>query len=99
MISEKFEAGTTVKEELNVTHPGSYILRWDNTHSRMRGKQIQYERVPRSSLPPPPASHYRLSTREPRRASHSAIAAPMFDSAVAVGTSARFGRSPPVQLR
>ena len=43
MISEKFEAGTTVKEELNVTHPGSYILRWDNTHSRMRGKQIQYD--------------------------------------------------------
>eukprot|EP01043_Picozoa_sp_COSAG02_P106595 COSAG02_NODE_42590_length_383_cov_0.732394_2_plen_28_part_01 len=28
MISEKFEAGTTVKDELIVTHPGSYILRW-----------------------------------------------------------------------
>ena len=45
MISEKFEAGTTVKDELTVTHPGSYILRWDNTHSRLRGKQIQYEHV------------------------------------------------------
>ena len=42
MISEKFEAGATVKDELAVTHPGTYILRWDNTHSRMRGKQITY---------------------------------------------------------
>eukprot|EP01043_Picozoa_sp_COSAG02_P056840 COSAG02_NODE_6802_length_3352_cov_2.056871_4_plen_76_part_01 len=50
MISEKFEAGTTVKDELSVTHPGTYILRWDNTHSRMRGKQIQCERIPRPSL-------------------------------------------------
>ena len=50
LISEKFEAGTTVKAELAVTHPGSYILRWDNTHSRMRGKQIQCELTAPPSL-------------------------------------------------
>jgi hypothetical protein len=102
MISEKFEAGTTVKDELSVTHPGTYILRWDNTHSRMRGKQIQCERIPRPSLPLLylcPLSHSCLSTHEPRGASHSAVAAIIFDAAVGAGISARFGQSPRVQLR
>lgn len=38
-----WQGGGTVKNELPVSAPGSYILRWDNTHSRMRAKQVTYK--------------------------------------------------------
>ena len=63
LISEKFEAGTTVKDELAVLHPGSYILRWDNTHSRMRGKQIQCDPPTPPPPPPLPLAHPLLNLR------------------------------------
>ena len=37
------QGGGTVKNELPVSAPGTYILRWDNTHSRMRAKQLTYK--------------------------------------------------------
>ena len=86
LISEKFEAGTTVKEELAVLHPGSYILRWDNTHSRMRGKQIQCELTAPLACSSPPRSASEAWRR------NVAIA-------VDLGTNARYGRSPLVPLR
>jgi|EP01049_Picozoa_sp_SAG25_P011402 hypothetical protein len=44
MMSEKCDSASGVmRSELPVTAAGVYILRWDNTHSRMRAKQLTYK--------------------------------------------------------